>query len=133
MTRDETREFFQRSIANVPEGMKVLIWTLPDKTSYWQSGIENATNEALKQCDLNADVYVGVGLSNKALGRKARVHNQDVAGLFGLWADIDFKDPTHKKANLPSESEAFDFIQTLTPASMIVHSGHGYQAWWLFD
>jgi len=75
-------------------------------------------------------VYIGAGLYRSP----KRGNAEEVSALVGLWADIDFAAPVHKKANLPSnEDEAGRILERLPhPPSAIVHSGHGLQCWWLF-
>jgi hypothetical protein len=136
MNKAHVDTFFSAMLPDdVPMGKRVLIWTLPDKQSFWHTATEGAANECIKQATQKADVYVGAGLASKAYGRKARVPNAEVAGIFGLWADIDFKDSeAHRKGNLPNEEEALEFCLNLPkPTTAIVHSGHGFQCWWAFD
>ena len=56
-------------------------------------------------------------------------------GIAGLSADIDYEvEGAHKKRNLPGQKEAEDFIADLDPQpTLVVHSGHRYQLWWLFE
>jgi len=112
----------------------LLLWTLPSKQSYWFRNIGQASLKAqvLAQSE---DVYVGVGLSPVSHGPKNRCPAEQIAGLAGLWADIDIADPVHKKEKLPPTIEAAVELVNSMPfsPSLIVHSGHGLQAWWLFD
>ena len=61
----------------------------------------------------------------------------DAAASFampGIWADIDIKGPAHKADDLPPDLGAALAIANCTELapSLIVHSGNGIQAWWLF-
>tara|TARA_Y100000310_G_scaffold245762_1_gene250777 strand:+ start:878 stop:2215 length:1338 start_codon:yes stop_codon:yes gene_type:complete len=58
-----------------------------------------------------------------------------IAGIAGLWADVDYAGENHTKAGLPTtEAEALELIYAMpVPPTIVVHSGHGLQAWWLFD
>lgn len=111
-----------------------LIWTLPDKTSYWSTDIEKsvATIESLSE---TKDVYVGVGVAEKDLGPHRRCKANEVAGIVGLWCDIDVADPVHSKQNLPPDEEsAIALIDSMgLQPTVIVSSGHGIHAWWLFN
>lgn len=130
--------------AGLPHGSWLLVWTLPDKTSYWSKSIAEAT-AFVEQNKQSADCYFGVGLSpdpNTLAGlsqnkhvRKVRCTNAEVTGIPGLWLDLDYRDDqAHKKQNLPSKEEAYDFLTGYeTEPTVIVHSGHGWQAYWLFD
>ena len=128
----------------LPPGQWLLVWTLPDKTSYWANSIDQA-NAFVEANKASADMYFGVGLSpnpetlaglaqNKHL-RKVRVTNAEVTGIPGLWLDLDYKDDrAHKKQNLPEKQEAYDFLKDYeSEPTVIIHSGHGWQAYWLFE
>ena len=84
-----------------------------------------------------SDSYVGVGLApaGMKLSPTVRVRADRVAGIPGLWADVDVADPAHKKQNLPPSMEAArEALTELAPEpTILVHSGHGLQAWWLFE
>jgi hypothetical protein len=58
-----------------------------------------------------------------------------VAGIVGLWADIDIAGEGHQKSNLPPDSDSailLAYSMGLAP-SITLHSGGGIQCWWLFD
>lgn len=112
----------------------LLIWTLQTKKSFWYRNIKQAAVQA-QVLSKSGDVYVGVGLAPHAYGDSLRCPSEDVVGLAGLWADIDVLDPVHKKQNLPPTIEAAVALceSMPVPPTLVVHSGHGIQAWWLFD
>ena len=62
-----------------PEEVYVLIWTLPDKCSYWYRDVAAAAAFVLNLRGL--DVYVGVGLSNADRGSGHRCTSDEVVGL----------------------------------------------------
>lgn len=134
MDRTEIAAFLAAAFPNdIPSGNHVLIWTLPDKTSHWANKRDALADVIARQAAANLDTYIGVGLAPKEYGPKARVKNNQVSGLFGLWADIDYADDVHSKKNLPTQEQALEFIGTLPhKPSLVLHSGHGYQAWWFF-
>lgn len=128
----------------LPTGAWLLLWTLPDKTSYWASSIEEA-QRIVADHSASADMYFGIGLApdpttlsglskNKHV-RKVRATNQEVVAIPGLWLDLDYVDgEAHKKQNLPGREEALDFLAGYeSEPTLIIHSGHGYQAYWLFE
>jgi hypothetical protein len=54
----------------------------------------------------------------------------------GLWADLDYADEVHAKSDhLPPHEDAVLGLLDSLPhrPTVIVHSGHGLQAWWLFE
>ena len=134
---DEIRFLKALYPADIPADMRLLIWTLPDKTSHWCETIEDAARVALRASDARSNVYVGAGLGRSGLKQNERVKNADVLAIPGLWIDIDYRDgDSHRKQNLPSKEEAELLIaeigKTLCAPTLVVHSGHGYQVWWLF-
>ena len=69
-------------------------------------------------------------------GRHPRPSASDaIAGIAGLWADVDYAGADHAKPNLPpAEVDALWLIDSMpAPATIVINSGHGLQAWWLFD
>jgi len=124
-------------LATAPESSYALLWTLRDKRSYWEPIAAGASTLAAKAVDLarRSDVYIGVSVVDVPGPPDRRTSNENSAGLYGLWADIDIANPDiHKKWNLPPDENAASTILSssrLEP-TLVVHSGHGLQAWWLF-
>jgi len=117
----------------------ILIW-LHDgknvKNSYWFKTADEAAEFVSKNIDQKVNIYMGVGLSPKAYEVYQRCLKQDIAGIGGLWLDLDIVDPLHAKPNLPrTVDEAMELIDGLPNGlvpSVVIHSGHGLQAWWMF-
>jgi hypothetical protein len=127
------KAYLQTLHGNKPEGTFILIWTLKDKKSFWAPTIEDALSyiEGVK----DHDTYVGMGLARTKLKHNQRVKAADVAGITAIYADIDVAGDGHKKAGLPETLEDARKIadeMPCGPPSMIVHSGHGLQAYWVF-
>jgi putative DNA primase/helicase len=83
-----------------------------------------------------ANVYFGVGLHPEPLSGNRRGTADRVVTLPGLWADVDIAHDVHKKAkHLPPTVEAAqELVMSMGPKpSIVVHTGHGLQAYWLFD
>ena len=80
------------------------------------------------------DVYVGVALGAAPLARHKRITNQTAAGIAGVHLDIDVLGPAHSKLHLPPSVDAgLELMEEFgAPPSVVVLSGHGVQAWWLF-
>lgn len=119
----------------IPKGSRLLIWTLPDKRSAYFAKLDEAVGYALMRADEESDVYVGVGLRREGLGPRSRGGSADVTWLPGVVADVDVAGPGHKKENLfDTREKALEFVERSKPrASIVVWSGGGAQAWWLFD
>jgi hypothetical protein len=109
----------------------ILLWELGTKKSSWFKNPRAAAAYA----EGRKNIYVGVGLSNTNRGHHKRYEISQVDGVPGFAVDIDVQHKhAHKKANLPkSTEEARSLIEGhgFDP-TLIIHSGHGIQAWWLF-
>lgn len=136
---DETEVFFQTLLGQVPGHLWGHLWTLRDKVSHWVCMEDGPTAFARKAKELSdsSDVYVAVSMAENTGSAKRRIAVDSSAGIYGLWADIDIAtdDPdVHKKFGLPpTEEAALELIEACgMKPTMIVHSGHGLQAWWVF-
>lgn len=132
-------------------GLYVPVWASADKLTRWRPADKpGAVASLIAELDEhpNADaVYIGVGLMDAPRGKvvrendgtgqpvtAGRTRNADVVGLFGLWADIDIAGPGHADAHYP---ESVDAARRVVDAvglrpTLLVHSGGGLQAWWMF-
>jgi hypothetical protein len=128
---NEARFFLRELFGNKPEELYLLLWTLADKRSRWFRDVDESAKaaKALRQ----QDVYVGVGLSPEDFGPTHRCPSDKVAGIVGLWADLDLKSEAHSQKSLPrSVEEALSIIPREVPPTIVVTSGNGAHAWWLF-
>lgn len=113
--------------------LRLLIWSLPSKKSYWYRVEEGAANIAAELCAAKEDVYFGVCLAGKDHGPICRCPADEVAAAVCLWADVDYADEVHKKPGLPTRDQAEGFLRKMPlRPSIIVSSGHGFQSYWLF-
>lgn len=128
---DERTYFLTHLFRDKPDELFYLIWSIGEggsKRSRW------FTDPAAEfKFGKREDVYVGAGLSPQDFGEHARCPAADVAGITALWADVDIRDDVHKKENLPPTRAAALKIINGMPlrCSLLIDSGHGYQAWWL--
>ena len=129
------QEFLTTLWGDSPPG-KVLVWTLPGKASTWYSDFDTVDEDMRTHDD--DEVYTGVGIAPQQgvrLTSRNRLKERQVAGIPGLWADIDVDHPVHKRAPWlpPDREQAIDAIGELPfRPTVLVDSGHGLQAWWLF-
>jgi hypothetical protein len=81
------------------------------------------------------DVYFGLGLRQRDLGRDAKGGAADVIAWPGLWVDLDLQGPTHAAENLPPSLEVVEQLlgQFALAPSALVHSGYGLHAYYLLD
>jgi P4 family phage/plasmid primase-like protien len=135
--RQAMRRYLERLHGQEPDGWLV-IWTRQDKaTGAFDLGKTGAIEEAVEYCASKAtafDVYAAVGLQQQQPQQRIRGTESGVVSLPGLWADVDIAGPAHKATNLPpTEADARILIasSSLKP-SVIVRSGFGFQAYWLF-
>ena len=126
---------FLRELWGDPPPGHVLVWMLPQKRSTWYFKLDGVAAQLEGYAD--RDIYTGVGIAapDAKLTSATRVTSANVAGIPGLWADIDVAGLGHKKPNLPETvEEAQEVLKELSHApTILVHSGHGLQAWWLFS
>lgn len=111
---------------------QVLVWRLPSKHSTWFTRFDNL--DAFCAAHKEDDIYTGVSLAyrNAPVSAYSRTSNINAGGIAGLWADIDLAGPEHKKPGLPqTQAEVMSILLDPFP-TVIIHSGHGLQAWWLF-
>lgn len=108
----------------------ILLWRLTGRRSSWHRTAEEAA--AAIEPDAR-DVYVQGCLGARPGTERERVRTNDAIAACGLWADVDYGPPTKAKTPPPDEESARTLIDAcgLTP-TLVVHSGHGLQAWWLF-
>lgn len=107
-----------------------MLWSLRDRASGWFQAKTPALKWARTAVDHHADVYCSVGLSAEDLGKKQRVTNTHAAGVVGVVADVDFAGKGKK--NYPPEDVALEIATSLLAPSVLVYSGNGLQAWWLY-
>jgi hypothetical protein len=123
-------EFLELLWADKPSDLYLLIWTLQDKRSRWFRSIEEA---AAAVTQTPQDVYVGVGLSPRDYGPSHRCPSDKIAGLAGFWADFDLKSDAHPKTKLPTTiADALSVIPVAMAPTLVVATGNGAHAWWLF-
>lgn len=131
--------FFRALYSCKPKDDYILVWepTGTGGKSFWYTSIEKAVRKISKSKDRN--IYFQVGLSGRAHGMNRRCSSIEAEGrpvvtMPALFCDIDIKDSVHKHKNLPTtEEEALSIIKGFGyDPSIIIHSGHGLQAYWIF-
>jgi hypothetical protein len=120
-----------------PDDLYILIWTLPDKQSYWFQHLDEAAAQ-VRLLGRERDTYVGMALAPRIFtgrnGGPARCPAHETAGIGALWADIDVAEGgAHKKNVFASRAEALEFVRALPlEPTMIVDSGYGFHLYWCF-
>jgi hypothetical protein len=116
------------------------IWTNPDRISYHipLGDVRCLTDDdldELRQENGRNCVYYGLGLRRNGLRSNERGGKKDIVALPGFVLDIDVDDAAaHKATNLPqSDDDVFAILEPFVTPSMIIHTGHGYHIYWLFE
>jgi hypothetical protein len=131
INESETLVFLNALCSGKPNDLYLLIWTLRNKASHWFQNVGGAIR--LAESITTQDVYVGVGFSLKDFGPAKRCIADEIAGIPGMWADIDIKSEAHPKTTLPSTIEqALSILPPEFPPTFVTRTGNGVQAWWLF-
>src|SRR5262249_3364706 len=105
---------FLKALPEFSVNLHLLIWTLDGaghKRSHFCQNIAKAV-QIIAEADNAVNVYAGVGLSPADFGPHRRCQKKEIAGLLGLWADIDVQGPTHDSPNLAKTiDEALSLIR----------------------
>ena len=116
----------------LPDGGRVALW---DKAG----GKRSIYIDSPKQADDMAgrpDVYVSASLVGPTVtSPKLRAKARDSVGIGGLWLDVDMpgpEDPPTKRP-APDMDAAYGLLTAAVDPTVVIHSGYGVQAWWLFD
>jgi len=129
-----TQEFFQTLYGENAPGY-VAIFTPRPKETHWVAASDPAELAKISlKIGRERDTYFGIGLHKEKLGEGKRGTSSEVIAIPGLWADLDVEGEAHEANNLPPTSEDAMHITEAIPLkpTLIVHSGHGLQVWWLF-
>jgi hypothetical protein len=96
-----------------------------------------AADTAIKIAQEGSNAYAGLSLVDPKTMKGKRGTVEDARAIVGFWSDIDIADPLAPKPgkNPPiNEDEAYAIANGVgTPPSLVIHSGHGLHAYWLFD
>jgi hypothetical protein len=138
-TPNEVLKFLNALWPQMPAGLHLPIFSLPGERTQWCESTEQAAQAAISESETR-NVYLGVSLQDRAAafaagGQFSRGTAKTAAALAGLWLDVDIRGPGHTAQNLPAdEAEAMSLLgkMQLHP-SVLVRSGGGLQAWWLFS
>lgn len=113
------------------ENRRLCVFTLPDRQTRHFSSLTAAALHAAEEAKTK-DVYFGVGLAGANFNRRNAA--SEIVAIVGLWADIDLAAPWRPGKSLPkTQEEARTILEKLPLApSVLVDSGHGLHAYWLF-
>ena len=127
-----TREFLQTLFGEaIRPDRRLSIFTLPGGKVRRFDDIAKAI-PYIEQQATHENVYFGLSLvSGNPPGRGKY---QDMAGITCLWGDLDFAGKDRGKDNLPPDEKAVRNIlgKMAFKPSLLVHSGGGFHAYWIF-
>jgi hypothetical protein len=124
-------------------GGYITVWHKRTKATKWfavkdlSAAAEYAVNKARDETAKD-EIYFGVCLRKARLSETERGKSSDISVMPGLWYDIDIAEAesnVHAKKDLPNCIEAATvFLTEVAPKpTILVNSGHGLHAYWLFD
>jgi hypothetical protein len=128
---DQAETFLRGMFQDKPHDHYLLLWTWPDKRSAWCRDFEDLVGYTGLVSRHQTDIYIGCGTSSRDFGVTRRCKADDIAGIPGVWADIDVACPESKRRRAPTVGTALIWARALDPKpTFIVNSGHGLHLWW---
>ena len=123
---------FKDNLYGCAETGWLTIFYTPSRQTLWFPACE-----PMPELDLNQNCYLGLGLRRQQPhNSRTRGKNHDVIAIPGLWLDLDYDSlGAHNiRHPLPPNEDAALSLLDAVPykPSLIIHSGHGLQAYWLF-
>ena len=111
---------------------RIAVFTTPNRHVQFFVDYQELEHYATEQSPTQ-NVYFGVGLIQGNPKGRGKIEN--VAAIGGLWCDIDVSSSAHPKDNLPKSIEEANNLLVEMPLSpsVVVASGHGLHAYWLFQ
>lgn len=133
---NKIREWLERLYAKSPGyfGITAFAYGRPRKTQWFST---SQLDKAARQIEIyseRVDTYLSVGTHSEK--QETRGGESTIISIPGFWGDLDIGEIGHKPAGLPNppnETAALSIIDGLPEPSMLMHSGGGLQAFWLFD
>lgn len=123
-------EFLLGLWGSKPPG-QIHIWIRDGKKSHYPLSAHGANVIAHQD---RPDCYTGVGLGARQLGAHRRPLNEQIIAIAGLWLDLDVNGgPDNKKGAAPSKDAALRLAHAVAEPTVLVDSGYGLHAWYLFD
>jgi hypothetical protein len=133
--RSAAEEFLRNIFPIGTPGYCALLSIKTKRTTWVEASNADAVLQAIDQNFGNDSVYFSVCPQETALGPMERGKAATVAAVPGLWVDVDIASPAHKTQNLPpTEQDALAVLaQFPLKPTVIVATGFGFHAYWLFD
>lgn len=131
---EQTLEFLNALWEGMPHGPAIQVWYRGDMSTRYYHSPQTAT-KAIELMDIKDHLYGAAGLAPKVRGiEKKRCNAAQIVGIPGMWADIDVNGGPEGKTNAaPTRDDAETLAFSIIEPTVLVNSGYGVQAWWLFD
>ena len=142
------RQFYEALYGDegINEERRLVLWTPGKSSNVWCSSLEDAVENTAKRSAKNDAYFLACLQSPQAMVAEAerrgdkpnmgsrRGYEQSAALMPALWLDLDFGTKGHEKKKLPPTVKHAQYIIDGMPAppSMVVHTGGGLHAWWVF-
>lgn len=125
--------FLQTLWRHKPPTTAIQLWRKSDHKTYYFANIPAAADWV--EGNQGSDIYMGAGLAAKEeTPNKTRASKKGVVGIAGVWADIDVNGgPEGKTGCAATTEDAESLAESLLLPTILVNSGYGLQAWWLFE
>ena len=128
--KTNARVFLEGLFSGKPDNLSMLLWTLPEKRSYW---VSDAVRRLSEQTPSETGISISEWDSVTAITGVRRCPSAEIAGIVGLWADIDLKSAAHANKALPTSIESgLACLPADVHPTFLVTTGNGVHAWWLF-
>ncbi len=108
--------------------------TTGDKVIRWRP-VTDVDGLVADAATLQPECCVWFGAATRAQRTSGRGGAVDCEAIPGLWLDIDVAGPNHAQTDLPPTIDAAEQLIAAfpVPPTVVVNTGGGLQAWWLFN
>lgn len=125
----DAHRFLNALWGDKPPGL-IQIWRLDGRRSSYPRAVVGAASLV----DGEIDTYTGVACAGQDHGRYKRAKANQAVAIAGLWLDVDVNGgPDRKSGVAPDQDAAQALAHDLLPPTLVVDSGYGIHAWYLFD
>lgn len=116
-------------------GLSFCVFMIPSMVHRYFRSVEEAVPFCLEQTSAGQHVYAGMGLVFSEPKGKGRGSASQVEAIAGVWSDVDIAhEHAHGQKRYPSRAEDARGLCRIGPCepSLVVDSGYGLHAYWLF-
>jgi len=124
-------EFLKLLWLNKPEGQFILLWTLPRNV---RGGSASSPPPPTMSAASTAGTCTwGWACRSRTTVPHTAVFSDEIATISGFWADLDLRSEAHTTKALPATiADALSIIPASMQPTIVIATGNGAHAWWLF-